>query len=165
MKTHWKKLTNPDYIGAYALNPGEDLVVQIDRVEHSVVELFNTKTNKKEMEGKNIAHLVGHKPFMLNATNQKSIEKALGSPYIEDWAGKFIQLYSARVKVGGEPMDALRVRLTAPATPKKTKQSLNPEHPKWASAKAAILGGSTTIETIRTHYVLSPENEALILSE
>lgn len=23
--THWKKLTNPDYLGAYALQPGEDL--------------------------------------------------------------------------------------------------------------------------------------------
>lgn len=165
MKTHWKKLTNPDYIGAYSLNPGEDLIVQIERIEHSIVELFNTKTNKKEKEGKNIAHLVGHKPFLLNSTNQKSIEKALNSPYVEDWAGKYIQLYSARVKIGGELVDALRVRLQAPEPPKKTKPALTPEHPKWTSAKAAILGGSTTIETIRTHYVLSPENEALILTE
>lgn len=23
-KTHWKKLTNPDYLGAYAFDPGEE---------------------------------------------------------------------------------------------------------------------------------------------
>lgn len=160
MKTHWKKLTNPDYIGAYALNPGEDLIVQIDRVEHLQI----TGADGKKDEA-NVAHLVGHKPFILNSTNQKSIEKALKSPYIEDWAGKYIQLYSARVKAFGDTVDALRVRLTAPEPPKKTKPALTPEHPKWVSAKAAILGGSTTIETIRTHYVLSPENEALILTE
>ena len=28
-KTHWKRLTNPDYLGAYALNPGEDLILTI----------------------------------------------------------------------------------------------------------------------------------------
>ena len=160
MKTHWKKLTNPDYIGAYALNPGEDLIVQIDRVEHLQI----TGADGKKDEA-NVAHLVGHKPFILNSTNQKSIEKALKSPYIEDWAGRYIQLYSARVKAFGDTVDALRVRLTAPEPPKRKKESLTPEHPKWVSAKAAILGGSTTIETIRTHYVLSPENEALILTE
>lgn len=160
MKTHWKKLTNPDYIGAYALNPGEDLIVQIDRVEH--VQITGVDGKKDEA---NVAYLIGHKPFILNATNQKSIEKALGSPYIEDWAGRYIQLYSARVKAFGDVVDALRVRLTAPEPPKKTKPALTPEHPKWTSAKAAILGGSTTIESIRTHYVLSPENEALILTE
>ena len=26
MKTHWKKLNNPDFLGAYALEPGEDLI-------------------------------------------------------------------------------------------------------------------------------------------
>lgn len=158
MKTHWKKLTNPDYIGAYFLNPGEDLIVQIDRVEHAVI----TGADGKKDEA-NIAHLVGHKPFILNSTNQKSIEKALKSPYIEDWAGKYIQLYSARVKAFGDTVDALRVRLTAPEPPKKTKPNLSPEHPKWDSAKASILSGSTTIETVRQHYILSPENEALIL--
>jgi hypothetical protein len=160
MKTHWKKLTNPDYIGAYALNPGEDLVVQIKQVTHEQI----TGADGKKDEC-NVAHLVGHKPFILNSTNQKSIEKALKSPYIEDWAGKYSQLYVARVKAFGDVVDALRVRLTAPEPPKRAKESLTPDHPQWAKAKAAILGGSTTVETIRQHYVISPENEALILSE
>ena len=28
-KTHWKRLMNPDFIGAYALPPGEDMTVEI----------------------------------------------------------------------------------------------------------------------------------------
>ena len=31
-KTHWKKLTNPDYLGAYALEDGEDMIVTIKNV-------------------------------------------------------------------------------------------------------------------------------------
>ena len=29
-KTHWKKLENPDYLGAYALQPNQDLIVSGD---------------------------------------------------------------------------------------------------------------------------------------
>ena len=32
-KTHWKKLNNPDYLGAYALEPGQELVATIKVVE------------------------------------------------------------------------------------------------------------------------------------
>ena len=31
-KTHWKLLSNPDYVGAYWLPPGEDVTVTIDFV-------------------------------------------------------------------------------------------------------------------------------------
>jgi hypothetical protein len=156
-KTHWKKLTNPDFIGAYALNPGEDLIVQIQKVTHETFKGIDGK-----MDEANIAHLVGHKPFILNATNQKSIEKALGSPYIEDWAGKWIQLYATPVKAFGETVTALRVRLQAPKPPERAKTSLTPDHPKWNEAKQAVKAGTVTIETIRAKYVLSDENEALM---
>ena len=36
-QTHWKKLINPDYIGAYALDPGKDLTVQISQVHREMV--------------------------------------------------------------------------------------------------------------------------------
>ena len=36
-QTHWKKLINPDYIGAYALDPGKDLTVQISQVRREMV--------------------------------------------------------------------------------------------------------------------------------
>ncbi|MGI6168317.1 MAG: hypothetical protein ACOYI4_01185 [Christensenellales bacterium] len=112
-KTHWKKLNNPDFLGAYALEPGEDLIVTISRANE---EQF-TGTGGKKDEG-----LVIHfkekdiKPMICNATNAKSITKIAGSPYIEDWQGVKIQLYSAEVSAFGETVDALRVRPFPPKT-------------------------------------------------
>lgn len=110
-KTHWKKLNNPDFLGSYALEPGEDLVLTIDKVKE---EQF-TGTGGKKDEGivvyfreKDI------KPMICNATNAKAITKVAGSPYIEDWGNTKIALYSAEVSAFGETVDALRVRPFAP---------------------------------------------------
>ena len=65
-----------------------------------------------------VAHLQGQKPFILNKTNAKTIATILGTPYIEDWIGKQIQLYVAKVKAFGQTVDALRVR---DFPPKKSK--------------------------------------------
>ena len=76
-KTHYKRLMNPDYIGAYSLNEGEDLTVVIAHVAREVI----TGTGGKKEEC-TVAHLKGQKPMILNSTNQKSIAKLYG-PYIE----------------------------------------------------------------------------------
>ncbi|WP_186112045.1 hypothetical protein [Burkholderia gladioli] len=112
-KTHWKRLINPDYIGAYALNPDEDLTVTIDYVRREQVSGADGK--KEECT---VAHLKGHKPLILNATNSKSIHKLYG-PYIEDWEGKQITLYASTTKAFGETVECLRIRPTVarPARP------------------------------------------------
>ena len=107
-QTHWKKLINPDYIGAYALDPGKDLNVQISAVKR---EMITGADGKKEEC--TIAYLVGQKPMILNVTNCKSIEKLYG-PYIEEWSGKFITLYVSKVRAFGETVDALRIRNRVP---------------------------------------------------
>ena len=110
-KTHWKKLNNPDFLGAYALEPGKDLIVTIDYARE---EQF-TGTGGKKDEG-----LVIHfkerdvKPMICNSTNAKQISKVVGSPYIEDWQGQKIQLFVSEVSAFGETVDALRVRPFAP---------------------------------------------------
>lgn len=85
-KTHWKKLENPDYLGAYALQPDQDLIVQIKSIAQENV--YNPNNNKEEVC--TVAHFVGEniKPMILNVTNCKTISKIYGTPYIEDWAGK-----------------------------------------------------------------------------
>lgn len=103
-KTHWKTLINPDYIGAYALSEGEDLTVTIDWVQSEEV---TGSGGKKEIC--TVAHLVGHKPMILNVTNSKSIHKLYG-PYIEDWAGKNITLYASTTKLAGEMVECLRAK-------------------------------------------------------
>lgn len=111
-KTHWKKLDNPDYLGAYALQPGQDLVAQIKSVGQE--EVYNPTNNKKEVC--TVAHFTDRnvKPMILNTTNCKTITKIYDTPYIEDWVGKYISIYIAKVKAFGETVEALRIRNSVP---------------------------------------------------
>ena len=45
MKTHWKRLENPNYIGAYSLDEGENRDVKITKV---IRELVTGTGGKKE---------------------------------------------------------------------------------------------------------------------
>lgn len=115
-KTHYKKMRNPNFLGSWDLPMGKDLVVTIKGVKNE--EVFNPSDNGKEiclvmaLEG-------GYKPLILNSTNCKSITKAVGSPYVEDWTGKKISLYTKKVKAFGDTVDAIRVREYAPKEPPK----------------------------------------------
>lgn len=111
-KTHWKKLNNPDYLGAYALEPGEDLVLTIKRAGQ---ETFTGTSGKKE-EGLLVHFMEDVKPMICNATNAKTITKLAGSPYVEDWGNVKIALFSQEVSAFGETVDALRVRPYPPKT-------------------------------------------------
>lgn len=156
-KTHWKKLYNPDYIGAYALMNGDtpiELNVTILSVAKKMIE---GEAGKKEEC--TVATLKGQKPWILNATNQKSITKALGSPFIEDWAGKTVTLYVAKVRAFGETVDALRVK---PEAPSIKLPALTPTHERWAGAKTALAAGNITVEAIKKNFTLTPENEKLL---
>lgn len=156
-KTHYKKLRNPNYIGSYELMTGgepKDLVVEIVSAKKEHVQ------NGDKKEEAMVVYLKNQKPFIVNSTNAKSITKALGSPYIEDWSGKRITLYVAKIRAFGESVDALRVRPTAPVEP--SLPDLNPKHPKWEGAIDAMKKGSTTIESIRKSYTLNDENEKLL---
>lgn len=153
-KTHWKKLHNPDYIGAYTLMDGQlhEMVVTIASVSRKPV--IGADGKKEECT---VAQLHGQKPFILNATNQKTLTKLFGSPYIEDWVNRPFTLYVAKVRIAGETVDALRIRPEHPKPPQLPE--LTPIHEKWAGAKEALHGGKTTIEAIKAKYILSPENE------
>lgn len=110
-KTHWKKLQNPDYLGAYALEPGQDLIATIKSVgEETVIGSDGKK------EDCTVVHFVERdiKPMILNVTNAKVISKIYKTPYIEDWSGCKIQIFVAQVKAFGDVVDALRIRPYAP---------------------------------------------------
>ena len=150
-KTHWKKLHNPDYLGAYSLDEST-MVVEIKKVEKRQIPGADGKKDDAV-----VAELVGQKPMILNATNMKTIASLYGN-YIEDWVGKKITLFVATVKAFGTTTDALRVEAKIP---KSGLPELTPNHPKWGEAKASIEKGFTP-EQIRTRYQLSPENEKLL---
>lgn len=110
-KTHWKKLNNPDYLGAYALEPGQELVATIKVVRKEMVTGADGK--KEECT---VVHFEERdiKPLILNSTNAKTIQKLYKTPYIEEWQGRKIQLYIEKVRAFGEIVDALRIRQTIP---------------------------------------------------
>ena len=152
-KTHYKRLQHPDYLGAYALNPGQDLIVTIKEVKNQVVTGADGK--KEECVVMHFSAPAGTKPMIVNSTNLKQIAKVHGSPYIEDWAGKMIQLYATPVKAFGETVEALRVR---PVAPKAAKAKLN----DLDKAVAAVKAGNVTLEQIEAKYELTTEQrEAL----
>ena len=156
-KTHYRKLRNPNYIGSYELMTGgepKDMVVEIVKATKEMVQ------NGDKREEAMVLHLKHQKPMIVNSTNAKNIAKALNSPYVEDWAGKHITLYVAKVRAFGENVDALRVRPDAPKAP--TLPDLNPKHPKWNDAVQAFKAGKTTVEAIRKAYNLNDENEKLL---
>jgi len=103
---HWKKLTNPDYLGAYSLTDGKDMIVTIKDVKEE--SITGAKGDKEDCV---VCYFEGDvKPMILNKTNMKTITKVCQSPYLDDWVGKNIQLYGEMVSAFGETGLALRVR-------------------------------------------------------
>lgn len=108
-ETHWKKLTNPDYLGSYAFDPGEEKIVTIESVGLENVMGAEGRTSECI-----VAHLAGEKPLILNKTNCKAITKLLKTPYIEEWAGHRIVLAVQTVRAFGEDVEAVRVKPKLP---------------------------------------------------
>ena len=103
-RTHWKKITNTNYFSSWDLPEGKDMIVRIIEIRQEMIQ------NAQGREEKAVAVIEGQKPLILNTTNMKSIAKALGTPYVEEWAGRKVQLYSEKVAAFGEITEAVRVR-------------------------------------------------------
>jgi len=153
MKTHIKKLRNPNYIGSWDLMDengiAKNRIFTISGVKNEMV--FDGKGGNEECT---VLEFSSSKPMILNSTNIKTICKVLDTPFIEDWIGKKIELTVKKIKAFGEMHDALRIV--------STDLELTPKHPKWAGAKKALLEKTVTIEAIKKTYTISTENEKLI---
>lgn len=153
--THWRKLHNPDFFGSYLFQENEDIVVKITKVDRQII-----KNSDGKDEEHTIVSLQDQKPWIMNVTNAKMISKVIGSPMVEDWIGKSVQLYVKKIRAFGESVDAVRVRPTAPSLPK-----LDPSSPNWAKAKKAIAEKKTTVAKIKEKYQLSINDEKLLTDE
>ena len=120
IKTHWRKLSNPNYIGAYSLDPGSDLILTIKNVKNELV----IGTDGKKEECIVVYFSDNDKPMILNSTNAKTIAKLYKSPYIEDWSNRKIQLYVDKIKAFGELVEALRIRPFIPKQVEAVKNEL-----------------------------------------
>lgn len=154
--THWKKLTNPDYLGTWDLQEGEEKVIKILSVSQEIV---------KGADGKGaeciVAKVKDNKPLILNKTNCKILTKLFKSPHIQHWVGRDVIIYTEHnVKAFGDLVDALRIKPTVPQLPE-----LKPDSPKWEGARKAIQDGTVTIAAIKKTYSLTPANEKLLTAK
>jgi len=111
-KNHWKSYFDHEYVGGFSLID-MDAIVTI--VKHTQEKVVNPKQKTESI--KFILYIKdskGEHKMILNSTNAKNIEVALGTPDPEKWVGKKIQLYSERGTWFGKESDALRVRDVAP---------------------------------------------------
>lgn len=144
--THWKKLRNPDYLGSWDLPNGQDIVLTIKSVATKMVH----DGNGGQSECMVMAFAERVKPMIVNATNAKTIQKLTKTPFVEQWAGKQIQIGISKVKAFGEVHDALRVRQTAPMIQQQpAAQQIDPN--EAAMAKVNIEGAST-LDELRNIY-------------
>lgn len=146
--THWKKLNNPDYIGAYSLDRGKDMTLTIDYVNREII----TGTGGKKEECTVLHFKEAQKPMILNRTNAKTIQKIYGTPYIEEWAGKKITLFASVTKLAGEEVECLRIRPVRPTLP----ELLLSDTDNFRNCQQAIRNGYS-IEQIQKKWTLSPE--------
>jgi hypothetical protein len=134
--THWRKLSDTKYLGAWDIPVGGELTLTIKSAMREEVEGEN---GKKDNCG--VIHFVeNYKPLVANVTNRKMIAKVLGSNYAEEWAGKKIVLGVDKVKYKGELTDAVRVRdkvLKNEVRPVQTDPAIPPH--TCADCKAAIV--------------------------
>ena len=123
--THWKKLRDTNYLGSWDLATGKELsngnpeyksiVLKIRKVVEE--EVMNLTTNKKDRA--TVCYFEHSKPMILNVTNCKNIEKALGSKFIEKWVGKEIEIEVQQIKAFGDILDALRIKKRPPVEKQK----------------------------------------------
>jgi hypothetical protein len=134
-------MLNYDYLGAYSLPDGGDMDVTIINTESSKVK------NAQSPNGEEcfiVYFKEADKPMILNATNCKTIQ-TLYSPFIEDWIGKRVTLYSKMVKAFGTKTDALRIRDFAPKD--KTID---------VSESIKVINSCKTLEELKTLYMSLP---------
>ena len=151
--THWKNKFNTDYLGSYSLDKGKELILTIKGT---------TQKEVKDPKGGSslcfVCEFVENvKPMILNRTNCKIISKIYGTPYIEEWTGFKIQIYSqSDIKAFGDTVDALRIRAIIPtgeiakAPVNVTKEDLNEQLHLVAINKCA------TLENLKVLYTNNP---------
>ena len=118
-KTHIDKLRNPNYLGGWDLQDENgktnDIIVTIKEVKSEFV--FN---QKEQMEEPVLTVFFNEcKPIILNATNRKTLKKVTDTSYIEEMAGKCIQLTTKRIKAFGDFHDAIRIVNVVPTVIEK----------------------------------------------
>lgn len=149
--THWKNQFNYDYLGAYSLPDGKDIILTLKETKKEMV----TGSNGQKSECFVAYFHENAKPMILNKTNCKTIEKLFNTPNIEEWVNKQIQIGSTRINAFGEMTDCLRVRPFAPKLSEE-RPAVQTGSVIWKNILDALAGGYTVTQVL-TKYKLTKE--------
>lgn len=109
-KTNYRQIVNPDYMGSYSLDNGNNGYITIDATL--------LRTDSKEVidpAGKKKMCIIGHtnlpKPFIINSKAQKVLQAITKSRYVEDWKDVPITFWvETGFKAFGDLIDVLRIK-------------------------------------------------------
>jgi len=107
-KKHWKAMTNPDFLGSWDFEDGEQRTLVIKEIKEGTVTGDGGRQDHCV-----IGSFTTGLPMILNNTNLKAIQIALKTPNPDEWVGKSIVLEVKNVKAFGDVWPALRVSTTA----------------------------------------------------
>lgn len=150
MKTHFRKLMNPKYVGSWDLiaadNTYKDITVTITEV---VQEMVHNGRGGEDMC--TVVRFKECKPLVANSTNMRAIKRYTGSQFIEDWIGKKITLTVQQVKAFGDVHDAIRVKKYS----EPVKPTIGDE--RFKNAIKAIKEKKSTKEQLTNNFTLTNE--------
>ncbi len=130
--TDFRSLYDSKFLYAHDLK-GRDCAVTIKAVK--AVKLHSVDKDKPEQKKPAIWFVESHddRALVLCKTNARIIAGMFGND-VDDWVGKRIVLFPARVEAFGSVVDAIRIRPTAPA--KNVKSGAFVEVPHIAPPEA-----------------------------
>ena len=161
-RTHWKKNNDSRYIS------GEDLKAELNGLKKEMIvtvhkfndsgtfdqklqkEVTKTALFLKDAAGKEV-----YKPAILNNTNAKFFIKEFGSEFMEDWLNRPVTIYAAPDKRHG-----FVVRFKS-----YQKPHLQADTELFARAVVGLKAQTSTMETIKSRFNVSPDVEAKLLKE
>jgi hypothetical protein len=102
--THWRKLRNEKYLGAWDFEHGKEYKFLISKVQS---EKIPSRTGGEDLRPV-IYTSTSPKGIVLNVTNAKMVEILYGSE-IENWSNKTVIVTIRKEKVKGEMIDVIRL--------------------------------------------------------
>jgi hypothetical protein len=115
-KTPWQKGFDPNYMGSWSLEENEIYAATVTKAVLVDVTNPDGKTHPRIVIHFDVAPRNGILLPMIigNKANAKKMEEISGSKYIEDWVGKFVEVYVlGGIKAFGTTTEALRIRKPA----------------------------------------------------
>lgn len=107
----YRSMFGAKYIGAWDLGD-KDVTVTIAKVQGEELK------NKGGSDKRPVVYFVGSdKAMVMNKTNAKTVATLYGTK-VSAWVGKRITLYATKTQLGGETVDAIRIRPVVPAAEK-----------------------------------------------